>query len=788
MTRPLSRTRLLLMAAVFTVPSLAVGVLPAVAAPVAATSANAAPATVPALQQWSGGAGSLTLTDASRVVTAPWSSTKLRQLAAQMVEDAAEVTDLRLTTASTSTPAAGDIVLRIDPAADFGSAKPELKPEAYRIEVTSARVTIVAASEKGAYYGTRSLLQAVRASSTGTTVPVGTAIDYPNYAVRGYMIDVGRRYMTPELIRSYIKWMGWQKFNTLQLHLNDNEISPPNGDWSQAQSAFRLASTNPAFHGLAATDGSYTRADWDSFEDDAAAAGVTLIPEIDAPAHARAFVKFKPELGLKDGNSDHLDLSKPATTEFMKSVYSEFAPWFRGPALHIGADEYPQKHVDQYKTYINTIAPHVRGLGKQVNIWGSFTQMSGGGAGYDKDMTVNSWNNGWYGPKAAIADGYKVINSNDGHLYTVPYAGYYASLGLSGKSIFNNWEPHVFGGDQNLTPQDPNLLGAMPAVWNDAVRLQYTELQMHGLLEKSMAALAQKMWSGSKADTDYETFLNRVRTAGQGPGTAYLPDTLGNNIPGPDLAHGRTASASSTETSAFPASKAVDHKPATRWSSKYTNDQWVQVDLGSSKRVGSISLDWEAAYGKDYDIQVSDDGTTWRTVAERRGLAKAGIDRLVFAETDARFVRMQGIARGTRFGYSITAFEVHAPLDLAAGRTHSASSYERDRLRPELALDNNPATRWSSNYTDGEWLSIDFGSQKQITGVRLDWEAAYGKDYDIQVSDDGTTWRTIAERRGENGGTDDIAFAATTARYVKMQGITRGTVYGYSLHTFHVRG
>ncbi|MEU9671843.1 discoidin domain-containing protein [Streptomyces bobili] len=791
MRRPvLWRTPKLLAIAALTVPAVIATTLSATATSFTAdTPTNTTPpATVPAVQQWAGGTGTLMLKDTTRVVTAPDSSTKLQQVAAQTVADATELTDLRLSTASTSTPASGDIVLKIDPAADYGSVRPELKPEAYRIDVSSGQATVTAPSEKGAYYGTRTLLQSVIGSTDGSSLPAGTTIDYPNYALRGYMIDVGRRYMTPQLLRSYIKWMGWQKMNTLQLHLNDNEFSPPNGDWSQAQSAFRLAGTNPAFAGLAATDGSYTRADWDSFEDTATAAGVTLIPEIDAPGHARAFVKFNPELGLNGGNSDHLDLSKPATTEFMKSVYSEFAPWFRGPSIHIGADEYDSNYVDQYKAYINTIAPHVRSLGKQVNMWGSFTRMSGGGAGYDRGMTVNSWNNGWYGPKAAIADGYKVINSNDGWLYTVPYAGYHHPLGLNGKNIFDSWEPHVFGGTQNLIPQDPRLLGAMPAVWNDKVRLSYTELEVHGLLEKSMAALAQKMWSGAKAGADYEAFLKKVRTVGQGPGTFYLPDTLGNDLPGPDLARSKTATASSTETPALPAAAVTDHDPGTRWSSAYSNSQWMQVDLGSTARIGSVTLDWEAAYGKDYDIQVSDDGTTWTTVAQRRGLTQAGVDRLVFAKTTARYIRMQGITRGTGYGYSLHSFEAHAPHDLAAGRTRSASSYETDRFRPELALDDNPATYWSSKRTSIEWLSVDLGSSKQIGGVSLGWEAAYGKDYDIQVSDDGTTWRTIAQRRGENGGTDDISLAPTTARHVKMQGLTRGTSYGYSLYSFQIRG
>ncbi|WP_436491803.1 discoidin domain-containing protein [Actinokineospora sp. HUAS TT18] len=746
---------------------------------------TAPPGVVPALQQWSGGTGRLVLTSTSRVVVPTGASAKLQALAAQVVGEAAELTPLRLTVA-TGTASAGDIALRVDSAADFGAAKTELRPEAYRLAV-GASVEIVGGSDKGAYYGTRSLLQAIVGSPDRVSLPVGTAVDFPDYAMRGFMLDVGRRFFTPEFIQSYLHWMGWLKLNTLQLHLNDNEINPPNGDWSQAQSAFRLASTNPAFAGLAATDGSYSRADWDAFENTAAANAVTIIPEIDSPAHARAFIKFKPELGLNGGNSDHLDLGKPATTEFMKSVFAEFTPWFRGPAVHIGIDEYPTELAGQYKTYVNTLAPYVRSLGKSVNAWGSFTQMSGGGAGYDKNMVINSWNNGWYSPTAAIADGYKVINSNDGLLYVVPFANYYHGQGLDGRSIFTSWAPNIFGGTHNLTAQHPSLLGAMPAVWNDLVRATYTELQVHGLIEKSFAALAQKMWSPTKGGTDYTAFLGKVNAAGQGPGTTYLPDTLAPTRTPGDLAMGRPATASSTESPDLPAASAVDGYDSTRWSSAYSDNQWIQVDLGTPQPFSSVRLNWEAAYGKDYDIQTSNDGTTWTTVAQRRGRTTAGVDTLTFPTATARYVRVQGIARGTTYGYSLYSFEVIS-ADLALGRPVTASSTETANFPASYAVDGNESTRWSSAYSDNQWIQVDLGSSRTFSSVQLNWEVAYGKDYDIRASTDGTTWTTVAQRRGRTtAGVDTLAFPTTTARYVRMQGIARGTTYGYSLYSFQIK-
>ncbi|MFF4814795.1 family 20 glycosylhydrolase [Kitasatospora sp. NPDC001309] len=611
---------------------------------------NTAPAVVPAVQQWTGGKGRVVLADHPRVATPVDSSPELRHLVGQFTGEAAEMTNHQIDPV-VDAGGDGDIVIQVDPDADFGAALPRLRAEAYRIDTDRGLVTVTGAAQQGAVEGTRTLLQLLAGSADHRSLPVGSVVDYPNYALRGLMLDVGRRYFTPEFIRSYIQWMGYQKLNTLQLHLNDNEISPAN--WSTAQAAFRLRSDNPAFAGLAAADGSYTKADWDSFEDTAAAVGVTIIPEIDAPAHARAFTRFKPGIGLNKGDSDELDLSKPAATDFMKSVYAEFTPWFRGPTVGIGADEYKGPAAD-FKGYVNTIAPYVRSLGKQVTMWGSQKRVSGGGAGYDKDITVDSWSNGWYGPQQAIADGYpKVINSNDNWLYVVPFANYYHGQGLDGKAIFDSWQPNVFSDGQSLAEQDPHLLGAMPAVWNDLVHEDYTELQVHGLIEKSLPALAQKMWSGTRAGTDYQAFLDTVRAVGQGPGTGYLPDTLGSDDVTADLALGRTTTASSSEGPKWQASNATDGLADTRWSSKRTDGEWLQVDLGSVRRVSSATLTWESAYARDYDLQVSTDGTTWTTVSQQRGRTTAGTDTLTFTPTDTRYVRMQGIHRGTAYGYSL---------------------------------------------------------------------------------------------------------------------------------------
>lgn len=765
----------------------------AVALPLGAPLAHAAPrvnprpTVIPALQEWAGGDGAYRLGADSRVVVPAAASDELLPLARQLTRDLTDVTGLEIAPPRTTRrprAAAGEILLRLDPQARHPQGGALFAREGYELAVTGEAVTITAPAYSGVYYGTRSLLQIFLHDELRSRVPAGTAKDWPNYRLRGFMLDVGRRFFTPGFVRDYLRIMGWFKLNDLQLHLNDNEIKAPDGDWSKAYDAFRLRSEKSEWDGLAAPDGSYSRADWDSFEDTAALHAVQLTPEIDAPAHSRSFVRFRPSLGLDGGNSDHLDLAEPETTAFMKEVFEEFVPWFRSPEVHYGADEYTGPEA-QYRGYFNDMAAHLRTLGKQPRAWGSLTEMAGSADGYDRDVTIHSWNNGWYGPRAAKADGYEIVNTNDGLLYIVPFADYYHGHGLDGRYLYDSWEPHVFPGEESLAPGDPALRGAMSAVWNDLVHATYTQQDAHGLVEKTYGTLAQKMWSGTEQGVPYGEFTVLLRRGALGPGLTTVTPTLAE----PDqLAFGAPATASS---GAHP-SYASDGNPVTAWTSGVERGgPWLRIDLGEARDMARVRLDWGREHGRSYDIEVSaDGGTGWRKVASRRGLDQPGWDELEFTAVSARYVRVRGREKG-RARWTLWSAQIFDAPDLARGRKATASSAETASLGPENAVDGDPATRWASKYTDAEWLAVDLGEARTVRRVVLDWEAAAGQDYDIQVTEDAAGeagWRTVAERRGRTtAGVDSVDLEPVTARHVRMQGVKRQTTYGYSLYRLEVR-
>ncbi|MEZ0114718.1 acyl-homoserine lactone acylase PvdQ [Catenulispora sp. EB89] len=123
--------------------------------------------------------------------------------------------------------------------------------------------------------------------------------------------------------------------------------------------------------------------------------------------------------------------------------------------------------------------------------------------------------------------------------------------------------------------------------------------------------------------------------------------------------------------------------------------------------------------------------------------------------------------------------------DLATTSTATASS-SQSGYPASNAITGNGANRWASNWDDNEWLQVDLGSVRQVGRVMLNWEAAYGKAYNIEVSTDGKNWQTVYSTTTGHGGQEVDRFPATTARYVRMQGVQRGTGWGYSLYQFQV--
>ncbi|MFD6138722.1 discoidin domain-containing protein [Promicromonospora sp. NPDC060271] len=120
----------------------------------------------------------------------------------------------------------------------------------------------------------------------------------------------------------------------------------------------------------------------------------------------------------------------------------------------------------------------------------------------------------------------------------------------------------------------------------------------------------------------------------------------------------------------------------------------------------------------------------------------------------------------------------------ALGRPATASSTEGP-FGAALAVDGEAGTRWSSLPADPQWIRVDLGSVQDLCRVELSWETAYGRDFRIEASDDGTTWRTLRTVTDGTGGAQGFDVVGT-GRYVRITGTERGTGYGYSLWELRV--
>ncbi|MEV4621485.1 discoidin domain-containing protein [Asanoa sp. NPDC049573] len=260
------------------------------------------------------------------------------------------------------------------------------------------------------------------------------------------------------------------------------------------------------------------------------------------------------------------------------------------------------------------------------------------------------------------------------------------------------------------------------------------------------------------------------------------------------VSQGKPATASSTENAASPASAAVDGNSGTRWSSAFGDPQWIQVDLGATTSVGQVVLQWEAAYARSFQIQVAGAaGGPWTTIYSTT--TGAGGTQTLTVTGTGRYVRMYGTARGTAYGYSLWEFQVYGLIDTggtcagnaALNRPAAASSAENATLSAAAAVDGNGATRWSSAFSDPQWLRVDLGSTQTLCQVVLQWEPAYARAFQIQVSSgpDGP-WTTVYSTTTGTGGTQTLAVSGS-GRYVRMNGTARATAYGYSLWEFVVR-
>ena len=472
---------------------------------------NEKPFVVPELTSWTGAEGSVTLS--GRIVV---KNGAMRQVAQALAADYEQMFGKKLTVVSGKVRR-GDVVIGKSKIVSLGD-------EGYRIDISNS-IGIEATTPRGAYWATRTLLQ-MSEQNDDRKLPCGVIEDVPQYALRGFMIDCGRKFIPMSYLRNLVKVMAYYKMNTLQIHLNDNGFRQFfDGDWMQTQAAFRLESER--FPGLAARDGHYTKQQFIDLQILAEQCGVEIIPEIDSPAHVLAFTQYKPELGSKEYGMDHFDLFNDEVYKFMDTLFGEYLegnqPVFRGKRVHIGTDEYSnakQEVVEKFRAYTDHYIRYVESYGKQVVLWGALTHANGTTAVKSDGVIMDCWYNGYADPRAMKELGYQLVSIPDGLVYIVPAAGYYYDY-LNCRHLYANWTPAVIGRER-FEENDPAIEGGMFAVWNDHVGNGITVKDIHHRVFPAMQTLAVKCWTGKHTSLAWEEFDQRRQLLSEAPGVNEL--------------------------------------------------------------------------------------------------------------------------------------------------------------------------------------------------------------------------------------------------------------------------
>ena len=496
--------------------------------PTATAPQNPKPTIIPELLNWQGDRGKYRLPSVIKLrCSAPFAAQFAEEL--QATARKASGQDIKVEPVTE-----GEAHICIRPETDC-----HMGTEGYALSISPDGVQLAAESEKGLFWGTRTLLQMI-VSGQGS-LPCGKAEDAPRFGLRGFMLDIARLPVPMDYLRNLVRTMAWYKMNELHLTINNNYIFHEDyvdmgvDPFKKSYSAFRLESDVKGADGtpLTATDLSYSKEEFAEFIDFARKHQVDIIPEFDAPGHALSFTRVRPDL-IYQGPMNHdkrrcemMDAANPETVKFIGSVFDEYLQSRNGKkavfgdckVVHVGADEFFGAAED-YRKFADGLLKHVKSRGYTPRIWGSLNTKKGKTPVLAEGVQMNLWNSGWAKAWDSVNQGFDVINTNDGALYIVPEAKYYR-MDLNQKWVYNNWKPNVIG-NETLPAGHPQLLGCTYAVWQDMTDRRYNGYGIYDIADMvrdTVQVVSSKAWGKAQLSTSFDDMRSAAETIGDAPGT-----------------------------------------------------------------------------------------------------------------------------------------------------------------------------------------------------------------------------------------------------------------------------
>ncbi|KAJ5678549.1 uncharacterized protein N7477_004182 [Penicillium maclennaniae] len=382
--------------------------------------------------------------------------------------------------------------------------------EGYEIVVQNDRVSILGSGARGMWWGTRTLLQQLVLNSH--SIPAGRAQDAPAYATRGFMLDAGRKWYSLDYLKDLCTYASLFKLSEFHYHATDNYplSRGPNMTWNDVYSQFSLRPENPELMPLVQRiNETLSRSEFDDFQRHCALRGITVIPEIEAPGHCLSVTKWKPELALHQ--QDLLNLSHPETIPLVKSIWTEFLPWFHTKEVHIGADEYDATLADDYIGFVNEMSRFIyQTHQKSIRIWGTYEPSKS--RSIDRNITIQHWQYGQSDPVQLAQTGYRIINSEDWWAYLslkndhvpitpAPYPQFFNNSRVLDFADIEGWQwtPQLFNPvNKTEQPDSKAVRGATMAAWNDNGPDATTQLEAYYAIRNGIPVVGSRAWSGTR--------------------------------------------------------------------------------------------------------------------------------------------------------------------------------------------------------------------------------------------------------------------------------------------------
>ena len=432
--------------------------------------------------------GSFILKDSFNIATTGYSDARLESAIDRFSKRLQGRTGLTLTTGLATDKASA--TLRIQ-CATAGQTIPSIdEDESYRLEVSESQVQLTAPTVVGAIRGLETLLQLLAAGRSGYFFPAVKIQDQPRFRWRGLLIDIGRHYEPPDVLKRNLDAMAAVKLNVFHWHLTEDQ-------------GFRVESKKfPKLHQLGSDGLFYTQDQIREIIQYAQQRGIRVVPEFDIPGHSTSWLVGHPELGSAPGPytierragifEPALDPTREDVYKFLDTFLGEMAALFPDAYMHIGGDENEGKQWDRnpsiqafmkekgikdnhaLQAYFNGRLLKILEKHKKKMIgWDEILQPE-----LPKNAVIHSWRG-----TAALADaakkGYDGILSN----------GYYIDLSYP---TSKHYVVDPLPADSPLSPEEQkHILGGEATMWSEWVSPETIDSRIW----PRTAAIAERFWS-----------------------------------------------------------------------------------------------------------------------------------------------------------------------------------------------------------------------------------------------------------------------------------------------------